>query len=223
MGFVGKVRTLIDNRHFPLWGLLGSAVGLLFILGAQIGYEGNYGEPFSMFNHYVSELGQLGVSHLAILFNGGLMLAGFFFTPFMIGLGLYLENAIGKLAGLVGVYSSISIILVGIFPMNYSAEHGFWAMSFFLSGLVMTALWAIAIIVQKQPKIPKSFSLGGFINVAIFAMFLYGPWEGFTLATRPEFSWRVTLEWAIYFAIVGYLLSLAIYVRKKETRIIVVD
>ncbi len=34
--------------------------------------------------------------------------------------------------------------------------------------------------------------------------------------TRPEFSMRITLEWAICFAIVGYLLVLSIYVWRKE-------
>jgi hypothetical membrane protein len=215
MDLVKEIRILVNEKHFPQWGIIGSGIGLVFILTPQLFYTGSMGEPFSMFNHYVSELGELGVSEFAMMFNLGLMLAGLFFIPFMFGLGLYLENIVGKIAALVGAFSALSIYLVGIYPMNNVVMHGITAISFFLSGLIMTVLWAFAILAQKNVKIPKVFSLGGFINASIFALFLYGPWEG-TGAVRPEFSMRVTLEWAIYFAIVSYMLILALYVWRRE-------
>jgi hypothetical membrane protein len=215
MSLVEEIRIFVNEKHFPQWGIIGSIIGLVFILTPQLFYTGTMGEPFSMFNHYVSELGELGVSEFAMMFNIGMMLAGLFFIPFMIGLGLYLENIIGKIAALVGAFSALSINLVGIYPMNNAIMHGITALSFFLSGLIMTVLWSFAILAQKNVKIPKIFSLGGFITAAIFALFLYGPWEGVG-AVRPEFSMRITLEWAIYFAIIGYLFGLALYVWRKE-------
>jgi hypothetical membrane protein len=212
-------KKLIDKKHFPIWGIAGTITGLCFILGAQIGYVGTEGEPFSIFNHYVSELGELGVSHLAWMFNLGMILSGLLFIPFMIGLGLYLKSILGKVAGAVGVFSSISIFFVGIYPMNFAMEHAISALSFFFSGMIMTALWAIATVLQKEAEIPKIFALGGVINVAVFALFLYGPWEGYgSWSTRPEFSMVTTLEWGIYFAIIGYLLAMAVYVWNKERR-----
>lgn len=213
-----KIKKLIDRRYFPFWGILGSIVGLIFILTPQVFYEGTLGEPFSIFNHYISELGELGVSELAWMFNIGLILAGILFIPFMIGLSFYVDNIISKITILVGVFSCVAIVFVGIYPMNYLNEHTISAISFFLSGMVMTFLWAIAILFQKEVKIHKGLSLGGFLNMSIFILFLYGPWEA-TGGTRPEFSMSVTLEWAIYFAIVGYLLTLALYVWRKESRV----
>jgi hypothetical membrane protein len=210
-----NLKELVDEKHFPLWGMVASLVGLVFILTPQLFYEGSEGEPFSMFNHAVSELGELGVSELAWMFNIGLFLAGILFIPFMIGLGLYIDNIIAKIAAIGGVYSAVSVALVGVYPMNYLYEHSVTAISFFLSGMVMTLLWAIAILAQKEARIHKGFSLGGFINMTIFALFLYGPFGGFG-GPRPEFSMRITLEWAIYWAIVGYLLVLSLYVWKKE-------
>ncbi len=215
MRLVEEIRIFVNERHFPQWGIIGSIIGFVFILIPQLFYTGTLGEPFSMFNHYVSELGELGVSEFAMMFNIGLMLAGIFFIPFMIGFGLYLNNFIGKIAAIVGAFSALSIYLVGIFPMNNAVMHGITAISFFLSGLVMTILWAFAILAQRNVKIPKILSLGGFINAAIFAFFLYGPWESFG-ATRPAFSMKVTLEWTIYFAIVSYMFILALYVWRKE-------
>lgn len=213
-----NLRQLVDEKHFPLWGLVASLVGLVFILTPQLFYVGAEGEAYSMFNHAVSELGELGVSELAWMFNFGMCLAGILFIPFMVGLGLYIDNIISKIAAIVGVYSSVSIVLVGLYPMNYLYEHSVVAISFFLSGMVMTLLWAIAILAQKEAKIHKGLSLGGFINMTIFALFLYGPWEGWG-GPRPEFSMRITLEWAIYWAIVGYLLVLSLYVWRKEKNV----
>lgn len=215
MGIIEELRIFFDEKRFPIWGIIGSIIGLVFILTPQLFYTGTMGEPFSMFNHYVSELGELGVSEFAMMFNVGLMLAGLFFIPFMIGLGLYLENIVSKIAAVVGAFSALSIYLVGIYPMNNAVMHGITALSFFLSGLVMTVLWSFAILAQKETKIPKIFSLGGFINAAVFALFLYGPWESFG-SVRPDFSMRVTLEWAIYFAIVGYLFVIALFVWRKK-------
>lgn len=213
-----NLRQLVDEKHFPLWGMVASLVGLIFILTPQLFYSGSEGEPYSMFNHAVSELGELGVSELAWMFNFGMFLAGILFIPFMIGLGLYIDNIISKIAAIVGVYSAVSIVFVGVYPMNYLYEHSVAAISFFLSGMVMTLLWAIAILVQKEAKLHKGLSIGGFINMTIFALFLYGPWEGWG-APRPEFSMRITLEWAIYWAIVGYLLVLSLYVWRKEKNV----
>ncbi|MFX1601929.1 MAG: DUF998 domain-containing protein [Promethearchaeota archaeon] len=220
MSSIERLKTVIDERHFPLWGIVGSLVGLVFILGAQIPYSGRYGEPFSMLNHFVSELGEIGVSEFAFLFNSGMILAGLVFMPFMIGLGLYMDNIVSKIAGVVGVFSAVSIFLVGIFPMNYLAEHSMAAMSFFFSGMIMVGLWTLAILLQNQVKIPKGFSLGGVVNFVIFFLFLYGPWESVEdLSTRPDLWMVPTLEWGIYFAIVGFLLALSVFVWNKESRV----
>ena len=213
-----QLAELVDEKHFPFWGLVASLVGLVFILTPQLFYVGAEGEPYSMFNHAVSELGELGVSELAWMFNLGLFLAGILFIPFMIGLGIYIDNIVGKLAAVGGVYSAVSVALVGVYPMNYMYEHSITAISFFLSGMVMTLLWAIAILAQKEVRIHKGLSIGGFINMTIFALFLYGPFEGWG-GPRPEFSMRITLEWAIYWAIVGYLLVLSLYVWRKEKNV----
>lgn len=211
------IKKLIDSKHFPLWGITASVIGIVFILGPMIPYQGTSGESFSIFNHFISELGELGVSEFAMMFNVGMILAGFTFIPFMIGFAVYLENIVGKIAGLVGVFTSVSIIFVGIFPMNYGMEHYAAALSFFLSGMVMVVLWAIAILIQKTPKIPKYMSLGGVINFVIFALFLFGDWGSLSdVMARPDFHMITTLEWGIYFAIIGYLLLISLVTWKRN-------
>lgn len=208
-----KIQELIDERHFSLWGIIGSITGIVMILTPMFPYIGTEGEPFSIFTHYVSQLGWIGVSEFAWMFNLGMIVTGLIFIPFMIGLGLHLGNMVSKIAGIVGAYTAVSIFLVGVFPMNYP-EHITAAMSFFLSGLVMSILWTIAILVPSQTKIPKALSIGGIVNIFFFAAFLYWPYEQVPVLP-PPLSLRPTFEWGIYFAIVGYLLLISLFVMKK--------
>lgn len=219
MTFRQTILRLYDKGHFALWGIAASVTGLVFILGAMIPYSGHNGEAYSVFNHFVSELGEIGISEAAMLFNVGLVLAGIAFIPFMIGLGLYLDSRfyVAKLAAAVGVFSSIAIIFVGIFPMNFIAQHRLSALSFFFSGMIMTGLWMIAILLQRTPRVHKLISLVGLVNVVVFAAFIFGNYGTYDIyVDRPPFWWTTTLEWAIYFAIIGFLLLMALYICRRE-------
>ena len=125
---------LFNKVRPEVWGLIGSGILLVFVLLSRIGYVGTAGESYSFLNHYISELGQVGVSHLAPLFNTGLILGGFVSTVFMVGLGMYIKNTVAKIAMIVGVLSGIACSLVGFFPMNNLHTHTIVATSFFLAG-----------------------------------------------------------------------------------------
>jgi hypothetical protein len=63
----------------------------------------------------------------------------------------------------------------------------------------------------------KALSIVGLLNVVVFAAFLFGDYGDIgSLVDRPDFWMLPTLEWPIYFAIVGYLLFISIYVWRKE-------
>ena len=136
------------------------------------GYVGEAGESYSFLNHYISELGQVGVSHLAPLFNTGLILGSFVSIVFTVGLGMYIKNTAAKIAMGVGVFSGIACILVGFFPMNNLHTHTIVATSFFVSGMLMVAIFSVAIARQKEARIPKLFSIAGVVVVGVFIAFL---------------------------------------------------
>ena len=221
MSFKDRLKQIVDEKHFAYWGLLGAAIGFLFILSATIGYVGRNGESYSMLNHFISELGEIGISHLALLFNIGLILAGGVFLPFLIGLGLYVENKIAKIAMVLGIISAIAISLVGFFPMNFLLPHYLVAMTFFFGGMLTIAIFTIAIFLQKDVKIPKSFIIPGIITVFVFIYFLFFIDVGDLSAiftSRPDFLLIAVFEWVVYFAIIGYMLLIAIYVFYKEKK-----
>ena len=57
-------------------GLIGSGAIALGSLLTALAYHGRAGEAYSVLNHFVSELGEVGVAPLAWAFNTGLFLGG---------------------------------------------------------------------------------------------------------------------------------------------------
>ena len=72
-----NIKTIIS-----ISGLVGSIIVSLGSLITALFYHGEQGEKYSLFNHYISELGQYGVSQLALLFNISLIVGGLFFFVF---------------------------------------------------------------------------------------------------------------------------------------------
>jgi hypothetical membrane protein len=103
-----------------------------------------------------------------------LILAGILLLPFMIGLGVVLESAWGKLGFLAGLWAAISVALVGVYPMNNLQPHSRAAMSYFRSGLVTVLLFGAAILIQlpEQTIIPKIAILLSALAVCAYASFL---------------------------------------------------
>lgn len=218
---------LFDEVRPEMWGVIGSGILLAFVLSSRIGYVGKAGESYSFLNHYISELGQVGVSHLAPLFNSGLILGGFVSIIFMVGLGMYVRNTAAKIAMGVGVFSGIACILVGYFPMNTLYMHTIVATCFFVSGMLMVAIFSVSIARQKEGKIPKLFSIVGVVVAGVFIAFLvdafvtghgfgHGPLR--VISTRPHIWWRTILEWSVFFAIIGWvlLISICMYIMNRK-------
>lgn len=218
----------MSEKYFPFWGILGSIAMALALFIPQIGYVGRFGEPYSMLNHFVSEMGEIGVSHLAMVFNVGIIIGGLLFIPFMIGLGLYLDTLIAKTGLVFGMLSSIFVSLVGMFPMNNLIPHFIVAMLYFNCALITVLLFTISILLTKEPKIPKWTSLMGIVVIVINAIALTAinpsdfDFESGTtiegafmsiMQDRPEVWSMAILEWAMVLSVLGYLFFTAAYVR----------
>ena len=218
---------LIHNYAF--FGLTGSLLIIFSMLVTGLAYRGKQGEHYSVFNHFISELGEVGVSRLSLLFNLGLIVGGLVLIPFLVGMGLALGNLWGKLALVVGIWTALSCAAVGIFPMNHIKSHYWVALSYFRSGLVTVLLFSIAVFAQSAEFeiIPKISNLAGLLSVLCYAAFLFTTDTGKkkdepkeevldpdSLPERPRF-WRTTiLEWAVFFSTILWFLMLALFALK---------
>jgi hypothetical membrane protein len=162
-------------ENFKLFGLLACMITFA-ALGIPIPfYTGRSGEKYSPLNHFVSELGEVGVSRAAGFFNGGLIAAGALFIPFMIGLGFSIENAWAKLGMIAGLWTAVWLMLIGIFPMDKLQQHIIAALSFFDGGLATITLFTMGIWLQPagRENFPRSMVWIGLacilVNIAFIA------------------------------------------------------
>ena len=72
MFLIGTHKSLLTY----LCGFLGKAILMLGSLITTVPYRGKEGEPYSILNHFISAIGEVGVSRLAPVFNASLIVGG---------------------------------------------------------------------------------------------------------------------------------------------------
>ena len=159
---------------YPFFTLAASLVLLFAILVTGLTYRGSKGQRYSILNHFISELGEVGVSRLALVFNTAMVLAGILFLPLMVGLGMQLHSVWGYLGMAAGLVAGVACVFVGVFPMNNIKPHATAAMTYFRSGLLTVLLFSIAVLAQPTGGrvIPLSISFIGFLTMVTYAVFL---------------------------------------------------
>lgn len=212
------------NSNYPFFGWTGCVVIFLASLITALAYRGRDGERYSVRNHYISELGEVGVSRLAWLFNIGMIIGGIFFVLMMLGLGLRLGSAWGIAAMISGSIAGIFCALVGVFPMDNIKPHSFVAMSYFRMGLLTVTLFTITIFVQPAANraIPLYVNIFGILALISYAVFLVvigravrknkqevDVLDTAETKTRPKFWLLPFLEWIIFFSTLLWFLVLA--------------
>jgi hypothetical membrane protein len=212
------------NAHFSALGVLGCLLICAAVLGAGWAYRGKQQERYSVFNHFISELGEHGVSARAGWFNGGLVTAGLVLLPFVGRLGWGLPGVWGRLAAVAGMVTALACMAVGLFPLNRQSAHVRSAMVFFRAGLVMVVLFSAAILVQPReavwvPKWALLFSVLAMLAYGTFLAMVRGgsvlaqvelPSDSGEAPPRPSFSWLATVEWSIFFTTVLWFFALAL-------------
>ncbi len=170
---MGQMMLFIKQSYW-VFGLLGCIVITVAIVGTALAYRGIKGQRYSFMNHYISELGEVGVSRNAWLFNTGMIISGLLFIPFTLGLGLTLGGLWGFLGGLAGLWAGISCLLVGVYPMNNLTPHSHAATSYFRGGLVTILLFSVAIFLQEpgQAVISPWVNLAGIVAIISYASFI---------------------------------------------------
>lgn len=203
--------------------LTGTAVVVLAIVYAALGYRGKRGERYSLFNHFISELGEVGVSGRAWAFNLGMIVGGLLLLPFIIYLGMRLGSVLGWVGTAFGVLAALGVVAIGVFPMNNLEPHVKAAMTFFRSGLAMVIAFGLAIQFQPvgQITIPKTTNLLSLAAAAAFASFLLLPrlkkpetdpvetLDPQKIPQRPRFWALAFVEWLVFFATIFWLFGMA--------------
>jgi len=189
---------MANSMIFVLLSLAGSLFAVIGSLVSTLAYRGKNGERYSPLNHFISELGEAGVSKLAWAFNLGLILSGLSLIPACILLGMHIPGFLAQVGMITGLIAALSLALVGVFPMNNLKPHGIAAVTFFRFGLLMVLTFSIAIAAQTQDSLilPRLYSLAGLPAILACSSFLIliskaapntqDPLQP-TMEARPEF------------------------------------
>lgn len=203
------------ERLARMGGLLGPLLLVPGVLLPALAYTGKAGEAYSPLNHFISELGEVGVSSLAWLFNGSLVVSGLLMAAFLLFLGRRLGTRLGWAAGIAGVVSGLGTTGVGLFPMNDLPPHLTAAFTFFDGGLVTVILFAVAILRDRRDRLARWLLVPAAATGVAFAAFLAWPY----LTGAPDFRmldpssgvprtdvWGLAVtEWMVLVTIVGFI------------------
>ncbi len=205
--------------------MAGTGVVVLAVVYASLRYRGKNGERYSALNHFISELGERGVSRAAWAFNGGLVLTGLLLLPFAVRLGIVLGSVLGWIGAFFGVAASLGAAAVGIFPMNNLKPHVRAAMTFFYAGLAMVLFVGLAILTQPAGRvaIPRIASLLSLLAALAFGFFLMLPriaklqidldhlLDPEAFAQRPRFWGLAFAEWLVFFTTIFWLFGVTLF------------
>jgi hypothetical membrane protein len=198
-------------------GLLGCLLSIAGVLIAGTAYRGRQGERYSILNHFISELGERGVSKRAWAFNWGLILCGLLLLPATINLGLTLPGLWAKFGIVFGVITALSLSLVGVYSMDRLKPHGIVAVTFFRAGLLMVFFFTLAFGFQPVDYqiYPRALALVGVPALLALATFLVLMGKASKTKDQPlepeerkrPRVWRMAIsEWAIFVTIVFWFL-----------------
>ena len=210
------------NIYAPFCGIIGPGIIALGMLLSAVTYTGAQGRPYSPLNHFVSELGEVGVAELSVTFNWGLIIGGLITIPFMIYLATQVKFWMRWLLGLVGVLTALFAMLVGVFPMNNIDPHTFVALTFFQLGMATCILYSLVILFSKRHPFAKWLAIPGLLYVLTFAWFTFFPdliplEGGFRPGSddfwtnRPDVVAITVIEWILVLSVLIWILLMGIY------------
>ena len=168
-------------------------------------------------SHFISELGERGISKRAWAFNWGLIFCGLLLLPATINLGLTIPSVWAKVGIVFGVITAISLSFVGVFSMDRLKPHGIAAVTFFRAGLLMVFFFSLGFAFQPRDYqvFPRWLALAGVPAVVAFSTFLVLMAKAHKIKDQPlnpqEWSrprvWRMAIaEWSIFVTIVFWFL-----------------
>ncbi len=163
-----------------------------------------YPTPYNPLYSWLSNLGNIYLNPSgAIFFNLGCILSGIIMIPFFAG--LYEWKPIKKLSKillilgmLLGIYASISLIMVGIFPETHLQQHLLAAAGVFGSLFIIIILLSVALF--NHPKFIRLIAYYGIIPIIIDIIFQFISKGNNLLANFQQTIPVPGFEWAAVFA-----------------------
>ncbi len=229
MGLGEKFDAFYAKHHQEYFGLAGVAILGVCTLVACLGFTGLRGEPYSILNHYISELGTV-TSQYGWIFNLGLIVGVPFILLFLEGTRTNLHSRLAQIGRGFGIMTGIGGFFVGVFPGNIGTlvQHGIAAMIFFLGGGLSVGLLSLALLREADTRSSKWVGRAGLVALGIFVAFpvvsaiVAGGMTSFeriiayVTSDRPPFAADAFFEWLTLFSIIAWSLLAALETKARR-------
>jgi hypothetical protein len=209
------------ERLTVICGIVGALIIAAACIGSALAYSGKSGQPYSPLNHFVSELGEVGVSPLAPVFNAALLIGGAGIAVALAGIAYRLRGPFRYCFGAAGLAAGLSGMAVGLFPMNNFHSHALAAVIFFNTGWIAVALFSIYAYSPRQDVCPRWLALVGLPCIASFLAFIYlmkdESLDAFAdpSAFRPE-VWPLTIfEWLVIAFVLVWIVAVSVQLNRR--------
>lgn len=214
-----KLKKFKDPKCFSSFGLAASLLVVLTFYLAHIDYFNQNQQPYSILNHFVSELGWYKVSDRAYIFSIGLFLGGILLLPFSYGFGHQFHGKFSKVTTLSLLLTGFGCLLVGLFPMDILLLHGLGAGTFFSSAYLATALLGILAFYKRINHVPRFYAFFSASILLILCLhitidpikdikpYLHDIPGDLKILNRPDFWLLPFLEWC---SVLSFLLYVTI-------------
>lgn len=215
---LARVMATYFDRVKRMSGFLAPGLVMSGTLAAACNYHDAHGS-FSIFDHYVSDLGTPDRSILAPVFNGSLVAGGLLLALFLYSLGSRIGNAWGRWAGRMGILMGACCSLVGLVTAEHLEIHLPMAIAFFVTGIFVVALFSVAIHVDGR-NMSLGLLVAGSITVAAFAAFLAQLYWRTTWIevgrniAPPAIRLAMLLEWIAFVSIHAWIVAIACRYRR---------
>ncbi|MFX1572178.1 MAG: DUF998 domain-containing protein [Promethearchaeota archaeon] len=136
---------------------------------------------FNPFKNYMSSLGNSSFNpDGAFFYNVSVIVSGFLFTLFFLGLSMWytdiiIDKNILRMTQMFGCLLAFTIILTGIFSEDFKPQHIFWSIIAGILGFVVNVLLAIFLIRQKEAIRKISYSILILIGFYVIFLFILSP------------------------------------------------
>lgn len=207
------------NYHLDLFGLLALVVFTTFtFISVSL-----YPQPYSVLFDWLSNLGNVNLNPWgAAFFNWGCIITGIILIPFIMNFyrwetGKFSEMILLGAAIFLGIFASISLMGVGIFPETHINLHVLAATGVFESLFLIVILMTAAIF--NHPKFMMIVGFIGAIAVIIDLLFI-------TILSQPTYHDALAsihstvpipgLEWSAVFSSLIWLAALSFNMYKNN-------
>jgi len=192
-------------------GILAVVIFIIFTFISVLYYPFQYNPLYD----WLSNLGNINLNPMgAIFFNWGTIISGILLIPFFAGLYAWQPHKTWSkilliLGILIGIFASISFIMVGIYPETNIHAHLLAASGVFSSLFIIIIFLSLALF--KNPKFVRMVAYFGLIPIIIDLIFQYtlSIYNNLLSIFNPAVA-VPGLEWAAVFTSLAWVALLAI-------------